>query len=130
MDLIHDDMWCFNMSFIKKRHYLIGWLNNSSITFKKYIIWWLTVFLDLFSMKYKHIIGFTGVLQCHRCPFASLRKQLYMEKENKLTIWSVLGCFWLTCVSTCQPWRMKRTSRPPAPKESQVCRTPECSLAS
>lgn len=36
----------------------------------------------------------------------------------------------INSVSTCQPWRMTRTSHLPAPKESRVCRTPKCSLAS
>lgn len=36
----------------------------------------------------------------------------------------------INSVSTCQPWRMTRTSHLPGPKESRVCRTPKCSLAS
>lgn len=53
------------------------------------------------------------------------------RKINQLISLSVVvGRCWLTCVSTCQPGLMKRISRPPAPKESRVCRTPKCSLAS
>lgn len=121
----------------KKRQYSIVWRTKR---FKYYLLnsWnnrWLMLFLDLFSFPQRSSL-LKKLTVCYwrnwsvlASQSVHLTKKKKLKKTPKLISLSVVG--WRqTVLSTCRLWRMKQTSRPPAPKESRVCRTPKCSLAS